>query len=102
MIFDNNRKRITIIIFLIVDFVNAVRKEDDFAVNSHIYSFFKAKILSDNFTFSTFPVVDTWTVREIFTDIDFTVWICDFVDNLAITMHIDTSTKLALSEFPTE
>lgn len=68
-------------------------------MNSHIHSFFKAKILSDQLTFSTSPVVDT--VREIFTDVDLTVWICDFVDNLAITMHIDTLTKRALYELPT-
>jgi hypothetical protein len=73
--------------FFLVDLISTVGKEDYFAVNSHIHPFFKTKILSDHIAFSTTPVVDT--VREIFPDVDFTVWVCDFVDNLAITIHID-------------
>jgi len=36
---------------------------------------------------ATSPVVDT--VCEILPYIDLAIWVCDFIDNLAITVHID-------------
>ncbi|WP_255418314.1 MULTISPECIES: hypothetical protein [unclassified Photobacterium] len=39
------------------------------------------------------------TVCQILPDIDLAVWVCDFVDNLAITINIDLQLSWLLMSF---